>query len=211
MRTPRDIVLVSTPRKYNNEIEIEGGKVLWLDTSYRPQHHVSISGNVEAVPGLLTPSHYAHGKSTMDLQVGDKVYFNYLTIHPENLMWHNDKEYYQVGYFDIFCYLRDGEMHMTNSWVFVEPMENEAGSHYGNSSIIIPEAYRKKPNYKVGKLRHIGKALKGAPELEAKEGDYVIYRKNSDFANEIEGEVMYTMKQKDLYAIIPQECLENFA
>lgn len=69
----------------------------------------------------------------------------------------------------------------------------------------------KKKNYKVGKLRLIGKPLKGEPTLEAKEGDYVVYRKNSDFANEIEGEVMYTMKQKDLYAIIPEECLENFA
>mgnify|MGYP007073221542 CR=1 FL=1 len=86
MRTTRDVVLVSTPSKYNNQIEIAGGKVLWLDTSYQPLHHVSISGKVEAVPGLLSPRHYGHGKSTMDLEVGDKVYFNYLTIDPENLM-----------------------------------------------------------------------------------------------------------------------------
>lgn len=210
MKTTKDIVLISTPQKYNDRIEISGGTVLWLDTSFRPQHHVSISGIVEAVPGLLSPSHYAHSKSTMDLQVGDKVYFNYLTIHPENLVWHNDQEYYQVEYFNIFCYIRDAQMHMTNDWCFVEPLESESGSYYGKTSIIIPEAYRNKPNYKVGKLRHIGKPLKGEPELEATAGDYVIYRKNSDFANEVEGEVMYTMKQKDLYAIIPEECLENF-
>ena len=99
MKTTKDIVLISTPQKYNDRIEISGGTVLWLDTSFRPQHHVSISGIVEAVPGLLSPSHYAHSKSTMDLQVGDKVYFNYLTIHPENLVWHNDQEYYQQNSF----------------------------------------------------------------------------------------------------------------
>lgn len=209
--TPRDYVLISTPQKFNNQIEIAGGTVLWLDTSYKPEHHVSISGNVEAVPGLLSPSHYAHGNSTMDLEVGDKIYFNYLTIHPDNLMVYEGKEYYGVGYWDIFCYIRNGEMRMTNSWVFVEPLETDVGVHYGKSSIIIPDAYKKDKNYKVGKLRLIGKPLKGEPTLEAKEGDYVVYRKNSDFANEIEGEVMYTMKQKDLYAIIPEECLENFA
>ena len=211
MKTTKDIVLISTPQKYNNQIQIEGGTVLWLDTSYKPLHHVSISGRVEAVPGLLSPSHYAHSKSTMDLQVGDKVYFNYLTIHPDSLVWHNEKEYYQVEYFNIYCYIREGKMHMTNDWCFVEPLEDEQGTHYGNSGLIIPEMYRKKKNYKIGRLKNIGKPLKGEPTLEAKEGDYVIYAKNADFANEIEGEVLYTMRQKDLYAIIQEECLKNFA
>lgn len=211
MKTTKDIVLISTPQKYNNQIEISGGTVLWLDTSFKPLHHVSISGIVEAVPGLLSPSHYAHGNSTMDLQVGDKVYFNYLTIHPDNLVWHEDKEYYQVEYFNIFCYIRDGKMHMTNSWVFVEPLEEEVSSHYGNSSIIIPQAYRKKKNYKIGRLRHIGTPQRNEPSLKVSEGDYVVYAKNADFANEIEGEVMYTMRQKDLFAVIQEECLKNFA
>jgi len=39
----------------------------------------------------------------------------------------------------------------------------------------------------------------------------VVYAKNADFANEIEGEVMYTMRQKDLFAVIQEECLKNFA
>lgn len=209
MRTTRDVVLVSTPSKYNNQIEIAGGKVLWLDTSYKPLHHVSISGKVEAVPGLLSPRHYGHGKSTMDLEVGDKVYFNYLTIDPENLMPYGDEEFYRVDYFNVFCYIRGGILNMTNSWVFVEPMDNEKGAEYGESKLIIPEAYRNEPNYKVGKLRHIGKPLRGAPTLDAKPGDYVIYEKDSDFANEIEGEVFYTMKQDNLLAIVPQKCLEK--
>ena len=211
MRTPKDIVLISTPQKYNNQIEIAGGQVIWIDTSFKPEHHVSISGYVEALPIMLSPNHYWHPKSTMDLEEGDKVYFNYMTIHPDNLIWYNDKEYYQVEYAQIFCYVRDGEMQMTNEWCFVEPLDMDKGSHYGNSDLIIPEAYRKEPNYQVGKLTHIGKPLKGEAALECKPGDYVIYMKGANFATEVEGEIRYTIKQKHLYAIIPQECLENFA
>jgi len=62
MDTPKDIVLVSVKQKYNNEIEISDGQVIWLDTSFKPMHHVSICGIVEALPRMLSPNHYAHGQ-----------------------------------------------------------------------------------------------------------------------------------------------------
>lgn len=211
METPRDIVLVSVKQKYNNQIEIQGGQVIWLDTSFKPMHHVSICGTVEALPRTLSPNHYAHGKSTMDLQVGDKVYFHYLTVDPNNLVEVDGKEYYQVDYFNIFCYIRDGEMQMANDWCFVEPVEDVQGTHYEGTSIIIPEKYRKKKNYKIGKLKKIGKPPKDEDPLDVSPEDYIIYGKDADFENEIEGVVYYTMMQRYLYAVIQEECLKNFA
>ena len=211
METPKDIVLVSVKQKYNNQIEINDGQVIWLDTSFKPMHHVSICGVVEAVPRMLSSNHYAHGDSTMDLKVGDKVYFHYLTVDPNNLVEVDGKDYYQVDYFNIFCYKRDGKMHMTNEWCLVEPVEDVLGAHYEGTSIIIPEMYRKKKNYKIGKLKKIGGPLRNHDALDVAPEDYVIYQKDSDFENEIEGVVYYTMMQKHLFAVIQEECLKNFA
>jgi len=91
----------------------------------------------------------------MDLQVGDKVYFHYLTVDPNNLVEVDGKDYYQVDYFNIFCYKRDGEMHMTNEWCLVEPVEDVVGTHYEGTSIIsgkVPQE-EKLQNWQVKKDR----------------------------------------------------------
>jgi len=206
MKTARDIVLISAPQKYNDQIEIQGGKVLYLDTSYNPAHHVSIKGIVEAVPGLLTPSHYANATLEMELEVGDEVYFHYLTIAPDNLVWHEGKEYYQVEYFNIFAYKRDGVLHMNAGWVFVEPVQKE--SRFG--SFIVPEAYKQNTSWDIGKLRHIGIPEKDQPTLDVAVGEYVLFTKNSKFENEVEGEVFYTMHQRDLTAVLDESALSQF-
>lgn len=207
MNTPTDIVLVSAPQKFNDRIEIEGGKVIYIDTTYKPDHHVSIKGIVEAVPRRLTHNHYWHKGMEMELQEGDEVYFHYLTIDATNLWYAEEKEVYQTEYFNIFAYKRgDGPLTMTANWCLVEPVEQE---HKFKSSLdlIVPDAYKKVRNYKVGKLRHIGKPLKHAPTLNVSEGDYVIFGKDADFENEIEGEVFYTMQQEELLATLPEECI----
>lgn len=206
MKTTRDIVLISAPQKYNDRIEIEGGVIIYLDTSFKPEHHVSIKGIVEAVPGLLTPSHYANGTLEMELEVGDEVYFHYLTISPDNLVMHNDKEYYQVEYFNIFAYKRDGILHMNGGWVFVEPVTK--ASRFGN--FIVPDAYKQNTSWDVGKLRHIGTPEKDQPTLDVSVGDYVLFTKNSKFENEVEGEVFYTMHQRDLTAVLNESSLSQF-
>ena len=206
MKTPRDIVLISAPQKYNDRIEIQGGKVLYLDTSYKPQHHVSIKGIVEAVPQQLTPSHYANGNLEMELQVGNEVYFHFLTISDENLVLIEGKEYYKVEYYNVFAYKRDGVMKMTGAWVFVEPVKKQEKW----SGLIVPDAYKQNTNWDIGKLRHIGTPEKGDDVLTVDVGEYVLFTKNSKFENEVEGEVFYTMHQNDLTAVVDESALSEF-
>ena len=74
-------VAIKLTSPMQNQISFNNGK-LWIDTSYHPQDHVTVSGEVVALPKSLyfapsNPRDSMPWRTSSEVQVGDIAYFNY--------------------------------------------------------------------------------------------------------------------------------------
>ena len=79
-------VAVKVSKKYNDEVEFSSGEKLYLDVSWNPEHHVTICGEVVALPRGEWCKSTRGEWIKQELQIGDLAYFNYLTVDKENLV-----------------------------------------------------------------------------------------------------------------------------
>lgn len=179
-----------------------GSLTLNIDPEFNPTQYARIYGRVIAVPEGKA---YATNELEIekDVQVGDIIYFHYLTTTDETNCIHGN--YFKVPYYWIFCAVRDNAIIPIGSWAFCEKMVEEAFNEVevngvkiqatlSNSGLVTGVA--KKPSVKYAKLAHIGKPLMGVNALDANAGDVVILEKNSNFVNVIEGKEYYTVQQE---------------
>lgn len=99
---------------HNDKMRLEGGKILWLDTSYEPEKHSSVVCEVVAVPESLV---YDQGPGSMpwdtemDVQVGDDVIIHYLAYqnafgkdgYRDRVISHNEEVCFFCRYENLFC------------------------------------------------------------------------------------------------------------
>jgi co-chaperonin GroES (HSP10) len=205
-----------------NDVDEHGLKI---DTTWNPEQHIRIEGEVVAVPhrydseyighkypGSPQPkSHNPNNRVTamyfynhryytvadcnVDLKEGDKVYFHYLAIQFEDfdrysasllLTDEHGYEYHQIPTDTIIAVLRDGEIKPLLSRVLVQPLESEETDFFG---VILP----KSKEYLKGVVRYVGESIKGE-EIDIKPWDKIMYLKNKEFENKIEGENYYVMR-----------------
>ena len=144
---------------------------------------------------------------------GDKVYFHFNTISEDNRL----KEYFadihskifKVRYDDIMCVVREGNIIMVGSWVLVDKVfdpdvkEVEVNGHMvmakTTGSGLVTEI-GVKPRPLAGTVVHIGDPFLCDEELEIVSGDQVLFTKESDWVNTIEGKEYYVMRQRDIIA-----------
>lgn len=85
---PIDKVFLSMPQPLTDEIITEGGLKLYLDSSYNPEIHATVSGIVEALP----ENPKSKGKEIVSqLKVGDEVAFNYKVVIDKKYTPNTDK------------------------------------------------------------------------------------------------------------------------
>lgn len=181
---------VKIEKKYNDEVEFSNGEKLFMDVSWNPEHHVTICGEVVALPRGEWCKNTRGELIKQELQSGDLVYFNYLTVQEDNLVT-DERNVYLVDLEECFCYVRSGEITAVANHVLIEPdmIEEKMGSIY----VGVP-----KKSEEEGYVRHISAPLKDKEELGLVIGDKVRFHERNAFLNKIEGNEYYVMRQDDL-------------
>ena len=179
MQSPTRII-VQVDKKFNDTSK--GG--LFIDTTYKPEHYVNISGRVAAVPKRL-PKDFARDGYYATVEVGDKLYFHYLVVlDPDCHLYDN---YYIVDYFQALATVKpDGKILPVGEHILIEPMEEEL-SH---DTLIIPDIAKK---ISLDKGRVFSSNDPSIPN-----GAIVGFEDHGKFENEIEGHTLYVMYNSNI-------------
>lgn len=199
---PRDYLLVKVDKQYENEVEVAGNK-LQLDTSFDPNWHVRIYGEIVQLPKCVTlydkqgnVKDEAGIGTLHDVQVGDKVYFHFHTVHEENrIKYLTEQNIYKLHHKQMFCVVRDGRIIMCNDRVLVQPKMESWDDIKSASGLILKS--EPEPIPLVGVIKHIGKPAPGY-QAELQAGDEIYFSRDSEFKNKIEDEEYYVMSQSDI-------------
>ena len=183
-------IAVRVTKKYNDEVTFGNGDKLYLDVKFNPEHHVTICGEVVALPRGEWCKSTRGEWIKQELQIGDLAYFNYLTVDKENLVT-GERDVYLVDLEECFCFVRGGDLTAIANHVLIEPhmIEEKIGSIY----VGVPTKSEEE-----GYVRFISTPLKGKDELGLVNGDKVRFHERSAFLNKIEGVEYYVMRQDDL-------------
>lgn len=168
--------------------------------------------------GYPPPKDFRHNFVTLSdidpvVQVGDKIYFHFNTIEEDNRVKQHfadlSSKIFKVRYDNIICLVRDGEIQMVSGWVLVDKVfdpdiqEVELDGHKVKArttkSGIITEV-GVKPKSLIGTIRYIGSPFKCDEDLGVYPGDQIVFSKESDWVNKIEGHEYYVMRQRDIIA-----------
>lgn len=157
-------ILIKADTHFNWIRDSNGNPFLQRLTKFDAYKNAITSGKVVAVSETLTSS-YKYG-TTMELQAGDHVIFNYLAIKksPDGITITHDKkigEDYAIKYEECYARIRGEEITPINGWVFLEMEDVEI-----NSKIYLPPQYRKKKSSSIGVIKNIGSPLKYYKEWE---------------------------------------------
>lgn len=161
-------LLVQSDKKMNDTIT-HGTLTLYVDTSYRPEHHRRQWGI--AVDDFK------------EIKKGDKIYFHYLTLENDPQI---PPDIWTVNYEMCYCVIRDDKVITLNDYLIVEITEEEV-----KSTIIIPDHLKKKNSTTRGFVKYTHH-----PQL--KYGDEIMFRSIAAFENEIEDKTYYIMEHRDL-------------
>jgi co-chaperonin GroES (HSP10) len=172
-------IFVTIDKRFQDEVTTDSGIVFYKDTSYHLEENSTTVGIVAAIPDK-----YDRAMGTEDfkanVQVGDKLYFNFLvTVDEENRIEVDGKEYWMVDYFQAIALVRDGEIHPVGDYILIEPIEEKV-----ESSLIIPDVVEKEKTR--GRI-----FASNEPGLDP--GDEVEYESVGKFWNIIEGKRVYCM------------------
>lgn len=218
-----------------------GDKQIVIDSSFDPQRHVRTYGEVVSVPKHLDrfPISQKHkglpayhdspafsfkylSDIAQEIKVGDRIYFHFNTIRPDNLIKTEVEDskkvyYFKVKYDQILCTVRDGVIIPIGSYTLIEPdmetWEDISVPTYSNikgkdgKPMLKPkEQWLVKKvapgaKYLLGFVRHVGTPLKGT-ECDVQAGDRIIYRRMADWRNIVEG--------KEYYAILHRHIVGKF-
>ena len=141
---------------------------------------------------------------------GDTAWFHYLALSDESYVGQDDdnNRYYKVPYETIFCFEREGNITMVNGYVLIEEYWSDdyqeikvgnkiiRGKLKGNLVIGLKQS----PEYLTGTVVRRGADFGKDSRPEVKEGDIVIYRKRSEFKNNIQGKEVMVMPQWQIIA-----------
>lgn len=179
-----------------------GSLTINIDPEFNPTQYARIYGRVIAVPeGKVYAT--TGQEIEKDVEVGDIIYFHYLTTSDETNCIHGN--YYKVPYYWIFCSVRAGSIIPIGSWTLCEKIVEETFNEVEVNGVKIQATMSqsglvtgvaKTPSVKYAKLAHIGKPLVGINALDATQNDVVILEKNSNFVNTVEGKEYYTVQQE---------------
>jgi len=211
------------PYEGNDEIEMPSGVKLYIDTTFEPQKHAGVVGEVMKVPEKLV---FQPGKgmgtlqydTDMELKVGDKAFYHYLVpencIEASRFLEVEDEVYLLVPYDEIFLAERGEEVIMTNGWILAEPILENA---FESSLIMRPESSTNIPSPREATVAFVGQAVRkylhdktiNETESQVEPGDKIAYMPNSDIPLEYDlhasfrgKKVFYRMQRKDILGIL---------
>ncbi|MDX1628599.1 MAG: hypothetical protein R3345_07860 [Fulvivirga sp.] len=205
--------VVSVPHKLK-------GIVLYGEDEGFPPYQGRFTSDGKRYPTIHQRKYITMENQPIDIEVGDTVYFHYLTLSDHNYVGkdRDGMELYKCGYDQVFCYVRDGQINMVNGYIAVSALKDDSyeeieidkldtmGKKVGTKKIEVKMTeggiiydMDNKPVFRHGKISHIGKS----PDLrnyEVSKGSTIVYSDWSEFKNTIEGTEYYIMKVFDVVA-----------
>lgn len=205
---PVDNLLVKIDKKFQDEIEFDGGLKMSIYTHVNQSEHTTLKGTVVSLPKRLKGIPDTQ-RILPELQVGDEIYFSYHVVfdqhNTESATWflneikEKGESYWMVDYQHVFFAKRGEEILMVGGYVLVEPMYQQLPK----TILVLPEAVEKKEYKDRGKVIAIGVPLKGEINSGVEIGDVVrfegCYTQSYNF-NGLLKEKHYIVKQSRLLA-----------
>jgi co-chaperonin GroES (HSP10) len=221
-RGNKNSVLVELEKLSDNEYSFASGVKLFMDTSYKPEEHQRIYGKCVAIPEVLTKGDmvkfeegdYRFVDSIVpEVQIGDTVYFNYVSVNKQNLIEYEGKSYCNINYSAILCVVREGKIipiggnimckeYYGKGATFTEVGGVKVFGELSSSGLIT--SIIKKPSQRHAVVRITGTPLKG-DSIEVSPGDVIMFPNKFGFKNNIEGKDYLFVKYWDVHAIVGNE------
>lgn len=179
-------IFIKVEKRFQDEVDFNGGKI-YLDPSFRPEWNAFPYGTVHSTPlrNVFITDDFVY-----NVQVGDKLYFNFVVVIDEsNLIEHKGEEYWAVDYFQALAVVRDGKIIPVGEHILIEPIVEEVK----HDTIIIPEMSRKKTLSK-------GRVY-GSNDPEIPNSSIVSFEERGMFENEIEGKKLFVMFNSNILCI----------
>ena len=239
MKAVVDIYIVKTKAVVEDTFETDGNNgsslILHRDVRYAQTENAKNYAEVVSPPARLQkrelfydrykgPVHTSQYPS--DIEEGDKIYFNYNSLlDMDYLKVDNGWQYYHVYADAVQCYVREGEVFPSFGTLLIEPyygedledieldIDDKKSMIKGKVSASgLITSLVNDPEYLHGIVSKVGD-FRFLPDDSFAEGDHVLFVKNSDWTNKIEGKEYYIMKEWDVMAKIVDDeicCLGGF-
>jgi len=200
-KTLNDYVFIKLDPE-NKSIRLRNGCELFVDTTYEPEKHATVEGEVWGLPSHLsytgTPNKGMPWKTRMELRYGDKVIIYYLAVvnalKKENSRYiiEGKDRYIFVPYQNIYAVIREGKVIPVNGYVLFEQVEDpsitrdrERMKALGLELVTLNT--RTNTHVIYGKIKYTGEPNQEYVDenysdegVDVKEGDVVVMRKISD-------------------------------
>jgi co-chaperonin GroES (HSP10) len=161
--------------------------------------------------GIYEPTWKTIADIPQDVQVGDKIYFHFNTLVPENKIKLKDgRNLYKLNYTNALCVVRSSEIIGVSGHVLIEPVYEDGTIDLGNNikgkvnEFNLVTDLHTKAKYLEGIVRHVCKPLHG-DELDLHPGERIFFVENSDWEVKIEDKIFYCMKYWDIIAKIEHD------
>tara|TARA_R110001583_G_scaffold83165_8_gene219886 strand:- start:5879 stop:6565 length:687 start_codon:yes stop_codon:yes gene_type:complete len=192
-----DCVLVYREKNTKDEVDI-GDNKLFIDTSWYEYDHVIQHATVRYTPKRIS----SYFKTDMELMPGDKVYCHHFIADEKNMIEIHGEKLSKLNYGQLYARVRDGEVHMLSDWVLVDIVKDKEEELKTDSGIWLKTEKEKKEQ--IGKIKYVNsKSINDG----FKPGDTVMFIKDADYEMEVEGEMLYRMRNQDILAKVDEDSL----
>lgn len=208
-----DYIIVHSDSRYETELTITGenGKALNLEIDGElEEKKYRCWGTVVAIPQRITPDKVMFSEDgkpvrmseiQMDVNVGEKLYFEYLALQDGSDLGEN---HYAVPYSMAIATIREGQIVPVGSHVLLKPVypedcvEIEKGIYGRQNSFGLVTEMNVPPKKFEATVSHVGLPLKGR-DVEVEPGMHVgIDRFHYGHKYTIQGEEYLVCRQKDI-------------
>jgi hypothetical protein len=132
-RTFNNLVMIKLDSE-NDHIKLRNGFELYVDTTFEPEKHMTVTGTIYGLPSKLSysgqPNIGMPWDTEMEVRYGDQVIVYYLAIinalKPENRRYvlEGEDRFVFVNYQNLFCVVREGRIIPINGYCLIEPCED---------------------------------------------------------------------------------------
>lgn len=208
MRAPYGTLIVRSPGVYNHYIK-HGSLTLYVDPLFKPGQRRVTSGIVHAIPSGV-PDYMA---IVPEVLVGDTLYFHFNSLSEDSMIPGSDG-LFVIPYDMVFCSVRDGKIIPLAGKIFCSAVydsdvvdldiDGEIRKCRVSASGIVTEI-NCKYSEKLARLEHIGTPMIGKTRPDVQPGEVIVYIKDGDFKNTIEGQEYFVMNQQDILATVDEQ------
>lgn len=205
MRAPYGTLIVRAPGVYNHYVQ-HGSLTLYVDPLFKPGQRRVTSGVVHAIPAGVPD----YMNIVPEVEVGDKLYFHYNALSEDSLI-PGSEGLFVIPYDMVFCSVRDSQIIPLAGKIFCSAVydsdvvdmeiDGQIKKCRATPGGIITEINCKYSD-RLAKLEYIGTPMIGKEKPDVQPGEVIVYIKDGDFQNNIEGIDYFVMNQQDILATV---------